>query len=79
MSITTVTSKGQISIPARIRKHLGIEKGTQLFIEERGQEIVLKPLTTEHLDRVAGILGGGTKLSDKLLRERAADRKGEDR
>ncbi len=35
MSIATVTSKGQISIPARIRKHLGIEKGTQLFVEER--------------------------------------------
>jgi AbrB family looped-hinge helix DNA binding protein len=78
MSIATVTSKGQISIPARIRKHLGIEKGTQLFVEERGDEIVLRPLTAEHLDRMAGILRGTAKLSEMLLQDRAADRARED-
>ncbi|MEE3259693.1 MAG: AbrB/MazE/SpoVT family DNA-binding domain-containing protein [Candidatus Latescibacterota bacterium] len=30
MTIATVTSKGQIAIPARIRKNYGIEQGTQL-------------------------------------------------
>ncbi len=63
--IATVTSKGQISIPAKIRKHLGIDKGPQLFIEERGEEIVIRPLTDEHLDRTAGILRSSSKLSDK--------------
>ena len=74
MSIATVTSKGQIAIPVRIRRRFGIEKGTRLYIEERGEEIVLKPLTPEYLDRTAGILNDGPSLTKKLLQERAADR-----
>ena len=73
MPIATVTSKGQIAIPAPIRKRLGIEKGTRLFIEERDEEILLKPLTHEYFDRMAGVLKGSSSLSKKLLEERAAD------
>ena len=73
MAIATVTSKGQIAIPARIRKNYGIEKGTRLYIEERRGEIVLKPLTPEYLDQMAGVLKGPVSLSQKLLAERAAD------
>ena len=78
MSIATVTSKGQIAIPARIRRHLKIQKGTRLYVEERGEEIVLKPLTEDYLDRVAGVLKGPVSLSKKLLEERAAARDRED-
>lgn len=74
MPISTVTSKGQIAIPAPIRKRFGIEKGTRLYVEERGEEIVLKPITPEYLDKMAGVLKGSTSLSRKLLEERAADR-----
>ena len=74
MPIATVTSKGQIAIPARIRRNCGIEKGTRLFIEERGGEIVLKPLTPEFLDQMAGVLRGPDSLSRQLLAERATAR-----
>jgi AbrB family looped-hinge helix DNA binding protein len=77
MTIATVTSKGQIAIPARIRKNYGIEKGTRLYIEERGEEIVLKPLTPEYLDQMAGVLKGSVSLTKRLLAERAADKKKE--
>ena len=77
MAIATVTSKGQIAIPALIRKRLGIHKGTRLYVEERGEEIVLKPLNAEYLDRTAGVLKGPTCLSRKLLEDRAADRQRE--
>ena len=73
MPIATVTSKGQIAVPALIRKRLGIVKGTRLFVEEREGEILLKPLTPEYLDRMAGVLKGSSSLSKKLLEERAAD------
>lgn len=76
MPIVTVTSKGQISIPAGIRRKLGIQKGTRVVIEERGEEIVLKPLTEEHLDRMAGVLRGPVSLSKKLLGSRVAERQG---
>ena len=78
MGIVTVTTKGQIAIPAKTRKLLGIVKGTRLYVEERGDEIVLRPLTSDYLEKTAGILKQGnrrTSLSKKLLRERTADRK----
>jgi len=77
MTIATVTSKGQIAIPARIRKNYGIEKGTRLYIEERGEEIVLKPLTPEYLDQMAGVLKGSVSQTKRLLAARAADKKKE--
>ena len=38
-----VSSRGQITLPASMRKHLGIEPGTTLVIEERNGELMLKP------------------------------------
>ena len=77
MAIVTVTSKGQIAIPAQTRKRLGIVQGTRLYVEERDDEIVMRPITSEFLDRAAGILKGSSSLSKKLLRERARERKRE--
>ena len=77
MTIVTVTSKGQIAIPVQTRKRMGIERGTRLQVEERGDEIVIRPLTPQYLDRMAGVLKGGASLSKKLLKEREKDRKRE--
>jgi AbrB family looped-hinge helix DNA binding protein len=77
MNIITVTTRGQIVIPAKVREKLGIVKGTRLAVEENGDELVLKPLTPEYLDSLAGVLKGQDSLSDKLLQERARDRQKE--
>jgi AbrB family looped-hinge helix DNA binding protein len=37
-----VSSKGQVTLPAKIRAQLGIQTGTKLHFELRGQEIVIK-------------------------------------
>lgn len=37
-----VSSKGQITLPVKMRNQLGIQTGTKLHFELRGQEIVLK-------------------------------------
>jgi antitoxin PrlF len=42
--ITTVTSKGQITIPSRLRKQFGLEKGTTLMIVPTDCGLVLKKL-----------------------------------
>jgi AbrB family looped-hinge helix DNA binding protein len=39
---TTLSSKGQIVIPAPIRERQGFRVGDQLLIEEREDEVVLK-------------------------------------
>ena len=76
---TTATTKGQISIPAAIRKKFGITKGTRVTVEvdERNGTIVLKPITAAHIARLRGSLQG-TDVVGELERERALDRERED-
>ena len=38
-----VSSRGQITLPAAIRKRLGIKGGDAVLVERRDGEIVLKP------------------------------------
>ena len=55
----SVTVKGQVVIPAKIRYRLGIKKGSKFHVEERNGEIILRPLTKEYFQRMSGILKGG--------------------
>ncbi len=77
MVTAVVTTKGQVVIPAGIRKRLNIKKGTRLYIEEKGDEVVLRPVTPAYLDKIAGVLQTQGRLSKSLLKERARDRKRE--
>ncbi len=48
-----VSSRGQITLPAAIRKRLGLKGGDVVILEDRGGEIVLKPgvvLEIQHYD-----------------------------
>lgn len=38
-----VSNRGQITLPATLRKRLGIKGGDVMILEDRGHEIVLKP------------------------------------
>ena len=38
-----ISSRGQITLPATLRKRLGIKGGDVMILEDRGHEIVLKP------------------------------------
>lgn len=76
---SVVTTKGQVVIPRRIRAKFHIKKGTRICFELGGGEIVLKPLTQEYFEKMAGILGTGGKATKALLEERARDRQREDR
>ena len=38
-----VSNRGQITLPAALRKRLGIEGGDVVILEERENEVVLKP------------------------------------
>lgn len=77
MTMTVVTTKGQIVIPSKIRRRLKIKRGTKLYIEERGDELILKPVTPAYFEKIAGVLQTKGKLSKVLLEERAKDRKRE--
>jgi len=74
---TSITIKGQVVIPAKIRQRLGLKKGTRIFVEERNGEIVLKPMNLEYFQKMSGILKGGG-LTKALERSRREDLKREE-
>ncbi|EEB73380.1 AbrB/MazE/SpoVT family DNA-binding domain-containing protein [Thermococcus sp. AM4] len=47
MPVTKVTRNYQITIPAEIRKALGIKQGEYLTVELRGDEIVIRKAEVE--------------------------------
>lgn len=66
----TVSQKGQIIIPSKIRKKMHIKKGTKLYIYENDREILIKPATPEYIDSLAGMINADEKLSDYFIKER---------
>lgn len=42
--VTTVTSKGQITIPSRLREQYGLDQGTKLMVVPTDYGLVLKKL-----------------------------------
>ena len=74
MTTTVLTVKGQVVIPAKIRRHLNLKKGTRLYVEENGSELILRPVTRNYFNKLAGVLRTKGKLSSALLDERARDK-----
>src|SRR5215470_12922923 len=59
----TFTSKGQLVVPAELRRKHRIEVGTRVrFLEDSFGRIVLQPITEEYVDRVMGGLADGPDL-----------------
>ncbi len=75
MDKSVVTTKGQVVIPSRLRRKFGIKKGTQVSLYERDGEIVIRPITNEYIQSLAGITGTRGKLLKALMREKAKERK----
>ena len=62
----TFTSKGQLVVPAELRRKHGIQAGTRVkFLEDQFGRIVLQPITEEYIDRVMGCLAEGADLLAK--------------
>ena len=71
-----VSNRGQITLPAATRKRLGIKGGDVVILEDRGNEIVLKPgvvLEVEiYSDEQIAAWGAADRLDDGE-RERIVD------
>ena len=79
MTTTIVTSKGQIVIPSKIRRRLNIKKGTKLCIVEKGDQLILQPLTEDYFEKMAGILNTKGKLTKAILEERIKEKELEEK
>lgn len=57
MSISRVTSKGQVTIPAEVRKALNIEQGDDLLFEVASKEVArLRVVKRQRLSELQGAL-----------------------
>ena len=69
MSFTvSITSQGQISIPAKLRRQLGLEKTKKAIVSEQGGKIVIEPLR-DLLD-LEGAFSTKIKISPKVARRK---------
>jgi len=77
----TVSSKGQVVIPSKIREQLGISTGTRMAVELEGGRVVLDPETLDaklrKLRAMRGVTAGGPSGTDLLIEERRLERERE--
>jgi AbrB family looped-hinge helix DNA binding protein len=71
---SVVTTKGQLVIPARLRRRFGIKKGTTISFLEEGGRIVVQPVTRQFIRGLRGSLKGEPSALDLLLKERKQER-----
>jgi len=75
MERVVVTVKGQVVIPSKLHSKYGIEKGTQVFVFDRDGEIIIKPITNDYIQSMAGMTKTKGKLLRTLAKEKARERK----
>jgi len=79
MALGTVSSRGQLVIPRKLRDKYGIKPGTKVEWIETGQGLMLIPIGDDPVRDSRGMLKG-TKVSTKsLLEEREKDKKLEEK
>lgn len=73
--VTTATTKGQIVIPASIRRKFEIKKGTRIEIQvdEKAHLIILRPITREYIHSLRGKFKGKGLLKE-LMEEKKRER-----
>lgn len=74
---TTISSKGQIVLPAGVRSRLGLRKGMRVSIslsDEEAGPIILRPITPELIGQLRGSHKCARGALDVLQSERTKDR-----
>jgi AbrB family looped-hinge helix DNA binding protein len=74
MVTSVVTTKGQVVIPFKLRNKFKIKNGTHVHFLDKGNEIVMIPLTPELIDLNIGFLKTKGKLKRTLMEEKIKER-----
>jgi AbrB family looped-hinge helix DNA binding protein len=76
-----VSNRGQLTLPASLRKRFGIKDGGAVILEERGNELVLKPAMVLEVEMYSDAQVSAWDAADRLdeaerdrVRERLAAR-----
>jgi AbrB family looped-hinge helix DNA binding protein len=76
--VVTVSSKGQIVIPAETRRSHGIVAGTKLAVVDMGDHISLVPAPVDPIRELRGILKDTGYTMDDFMAERRRERAAEE-
>ena len=68
-----ISTKGQVVIPAELRKRHHLAPGATVQIVEYGDLICLAPVVGEAVEKAWGALPPGPSLAEELLKERSRD------
>ena len=71
---SVVTTKGQLVIPARLRRRFGIKKGTTVAFAEDEGRIIIQPVNREFIRGLRGSLKAEPSALAVLLEERKRER-----
>ncbi|MCE5328873.1 AbrB/MazE/SpoVT family DNA-binding domain-containing protein [bacterium] len=74
MLSTTLSSKGQIILPSKLRKKINIKKGSKFIIEFRDNKIILTLLNKEYYEKLAGSISENGKLLKSLISEKEKEK-----
>ena len=72
--VSTVTTKGQLVIPSKLRRKYAIREGTQVAFLEEQNRLVLQPLTPEFIRGLRGSLKAEPSALKHLLEDRKRER-----
>jgi AbrB family looped-hinge helix DNA binding protein len=77
-TLITVSSKGQMVIPVRIREELEIEAGTKVSVRVEDGRMIVDPQSISaklrRIQQMRGLTKGGPSMTDALLEDRRLER-----
>ena len=67
--VIQLSSKGQLVIPAELRRELGLRDGMKVAVQRQGHSILLHPLTDEFIDSFIGSTKGAGDERERSHRD----------
>ncbi|HON56820.1 MAG TPA: AbrB/MazE/SpoVT family DNA-binding domain-containing protein [bacterium] len=74
METSTLTKKGQIVIPSKIRKAFDLQSGDKISFVIHNNELIIKPVDKKYFEELRGVLNTKGKILKSLLKEKNKER-----
>jgi AbrB family looped-hinge helix DNA binding protein len=72
---STVTRKGQVTIPVRLRRAFDLEEGSHIRFSQDGDRIIIEPVI-EDVEAAFGLINTDESVSSRQIKETIRSRSG---
>jgi AbrB family looped-hinge helix DNA binding protein len=79
LPLVSISSKGQMLVPKKVREALKLKPGQKALLNVRGGHAELVPLPPDPVEGFCGIFEEGPSLTQALLKERKEEREVEEK